>query len=53
VKAINDPTVKQKLIDSGAIPVADTPAEFGKFFKAEFDRWGKVVREHGIKESGG
>ena len=26
VKAINDPVVKKKLIDSGAIPVADTPA---------------------------
>ena len=47
VKAINDPAVKQKLIDSGAIPVADTPAEFGKFFKTEYDRWGKVVREQG------
>ena len=52
VKAINDPVIKQKLIDSGAVPVADTPAEFGKFFKAEYDRWGKVVRERGIKEGG-
>jgi tripartite-type tricarboxylate transporter receptor subunit TctC len=50
VKAINDPTIKKKLIDSGAVPVADTPAEFGKFFKAEYERWGKVVRERGIKE---
>ena len=51
VQAINDPGVKQKLIDSGAIPVADTPAEFGKFFKSEYERWGKVVRERGIKEN--
>jgi tripartite-type tricarboxylate transporter receptor subunit TctC len=51
VQAINDPGVKQKLVDSGAIPVADTPAEFGKFFKAEYERWGKVVRERGIKEN--
>ena len=50
VKAINDPVVKKRLIDSGAIPVADTPAEFGKFFKMEYDRWGKVVRASGIKE---
>jgi tripartite-type tricarboxylate transporter receptor subunit TctC len=50
VKAINDPTIKKKLIDSGAVPVADAPAEFGKFFKAEYERWGKVVRERGIKE---
>ena len=49
-KAINDPVVKQKLIDSGAIPVADTPAQFGKFLKEELERWGKVVREKGIKE---
>jgi tripartite-type tricarboxylate transporter receptor subunit TctC len=51
VKAINDPTVKEKLIQSGAIPVADSPAEFGKFLKSEFDRWGKVVREKGIKDA--
>jgi tripartite-type tricarboxylate transporter receptor subunit TctC len=50
VKAINDPVVKKKLIDSGAIPVANTPAEFGTFFKMEYDRWGKVARASGIKE---
>ena len=51
VQAINDPGIKAKLIDSGAIPVANTPAEFGKFFRAEYERWGKVVRERGIKEN--
>jgi tripartite-type tricarboxylate transporter receptor subunit TctC len=50
VAAINDPVVKDKLIKSGAIPIADTPAQFGQFLKEEFDRWGKVVRERGIKE---
>lgn len=51
VKAINDPVIKQKLVDSGAIPVANSPAEFGKFLKDEYDRWGKVVREKGIKDA--
>jgi tripartite-type tricarboxylate transporter receptor subunit TctC len=51
VKAINDPAVKQKLVDSGAVPVADRPEEFGATLKAELDRWGKVVREKGIKET--
>jgi tripartite-type tricarboxylate transporter receptor subunit TctC len=51
VSAINDPAVKDKLIQSGAIPVANSPAEFGKFLKEEFDRWGKVVRERGIKDA--
>ena len=48
--AINDPAVKDKLIKSGAIPVANLPAEFGKELKEEIERWGKVVRERGIKE---
>ena len=51
MKAINDPAVKQKLIDSGAVPVADKPEAFGATLKAEFERLGKVVREKGIKET--
>ena len=51
VKAINDSTVKQKLIDSGAVPVADKPEAFGQTLKSELARWGKVVREKGIKET--
>jgi tripartite-type tricarboxylate transporter receptor subunit TctC len=51
VAAINDPAIREKLIQSGAIPVANSPAEFGKFLKEEYDRWGKVVREKGIKDA--
>lgn len=50
VAAVNDPVVKDKLIKSGAIPVADKPAEFGAFLKDELERWGRVVRDKGIKE---
>ena len=50
VAAINDPVVKEKLIQSGAIPVANSPEEFGKFLKEELERWGKLVRRMGIKE---
>jgi tripartite-type tricarboxylate transporter receptor subunit TctC len=52
VAAINDPVVKDKLVKSGAIPVANTPAQFGDFLKEELARWGKLVREKGIKEPG-
>jgi tripartite-type tricarboxylate transporter receptor subunit TctC len=51
VKAINDPMVKQKLVDSGAVPVADKPEAFGQTLKSELARWGKVVSEKGIKEA--
>jgi tripartite-type tricarboxylate transporter receptor subunit TctC len=50
VAAINDPVVKDKLVQSGAVPVANKPAEFGKHLKDELERWGKVVRDRGIKE---
>jgi tripartite-type tricarboxylate transporter receptor subunit TctC len=52
VAAINDPVVKDKLIQSGAVPVANSPTEFGKHLKDELERWGKVVRDKGIKEPG-
>ena len=50
VAAVNDPVVKDKLIKSGAIPVANTPEQFGQILKDEHARWGKLVREKGIKE---
>ena len=51
VAAINDPAVKEKLIKSGAVPVANKPEQFGATLKDELERWGKVVREKGIKET--
>jgi tripartite-type tricarboxylate transporter receptor subunit TctC len=51
VAAINDPVVKKKLIDSGAIPIADSAADFGNILKDELNRWGKLVRVMGIKEN--
>ena len=53
VAAINDPVVKEKLIQSGAVPVANTPAQFGQILKDELARWGRVVRDKGIKEPAG
>jgi tripartite-type tricarboxylate transporter receptor subunit TctC len=48
--ALADPVVREKLINSGAIPAPSSPEEFAKFLKEELDRMGKVIREHGIKE---
>jgi tripartite-type tricarboxylate transporter receptor subunit TctC len=50
--ALNDPAVKQKLVDSGAIPAPTTQAEFGTILKDELARWTKIVRDKGIKEPG-
>jgi tripartite-type tricarboxylate transporter receptor subunit TctC len=47
--ALADPKVKAQLADMGAVPMAMTPAEFGKFIAAETEKWGKVVRAANIK----
>jgi len=49
--ALNDPQIKDKLIQSGATPVGGTPESFGTFMKAEYEKWGRVVKERGIKET--
>jgi tripartite-type tricarboxylate transporter receptor subunit TctC len=33
--------------DSEAI--GSTPEEFGKLMRSEYDRWGKIIKTHGIK----
>ena len=43
------PDVKQKLATIGFTPIGDTPAEFAAFLKAEDAKWGKVIRDAGIK----
>jgi tripartite-type tricarboxylate transporter receptor subunit TctC len=50
-KALADPEVNTKLVQSGAIPSPTTPEEMGALLKSELERWGRIVREKGIKES--
>jgi len=49
--ALADPDVRDKIVKSGAVPVGGTPQALGAFMRAEYDKWGRVVREHGIKET--
>lgn len=48
--ALSDPVLKDKLLKVGAVPAASTPEDFSKFLGQELARWGKVIREKGIKE---
>jgi tripartite-type tricarboxylate transporter receptor subunit TctC len=43
------PDVKERLAAIGFEPVASPPAEFAKQLKDEIARWGKVIRDVGIK----
>lgn len=49
VKAVNSPAIKEKLAQQGADPVANTPAEFAKDIKAEYDKMKAIVVKKGIK----
>jgi tripartite-type tricarboxylate transporter receptor subunit TctC len=49
VKAYNAPDVKEQLRNGGAYAAADTPEQFGAFIRAEKEKWGRVIREAGIK----
>jgi tripartite-type tricarboxylate transporter receptor subunit TctC len=40
---------KRFMANAGIEIVASTPADFGQFFRAERDLWGRVVRETGVK----
>jgi len=47
--ALNDPDVKERLIQSGAQPAPSTPEQLSERLKSEIARWGKVIRDNGIK----
>ena len=49
VKAMQLPDVKEKCAQLGFDVVANTPAEFAAFATRDWDYWGKVIREAGIK----
>jgi tripartite-type tricarboxylate transporter receptor subunit TctC len=40
---------KKRFEQEGAEPAAMAPAEFGRFINAEIEKWGRVVRDAGIK----
>jgi len=44
-----DAKLKGRLVDLGGVPMAVTPAEFGKFIADETEKWSKVVKFAGLK----
>lgn len=46
---LNDPFVRQRLVEEGSEIMVMTPAETGAFMRAENARWVKVVKDAGIQ----
>jgi len=44
-----DPKMKARLADLGGIPIAGSPADFGKLIADETEKWAKVVQFAGIR----
>lgn len=49
VKALNDPGVKQRLLDAGCEANPGTQAEFARFLRAEIVKYTKVVKDANVK----
>jgi tripartite-type tricarboxylate transporter receptor subunit TctC len=49
VAALNDSALRARLRNAGTSPAPSSPEEFEKYLREETARWGKVIREKGIK----
>ena len=47
--ALKDPVVAKRLLGAGAVPAPTTPEEMGEILKSELARWGKIIKDRGIK----
>ena len=48
-KIIDDPDIKGKLKNVGFEAFSSSPEELGSYIKVQYDRWGKMVADAGIK----
>jgi tripartite-type tricarboxylate transporter receptor subunit TctC len=46
---LNDPTIKSRFAELGSETVPMTPAEWARIIAEETEKWGKVIRDAGIK----
>jgi tripartite-type tricarboxylate transporter receptor subunit TctC len=46
--ALQDPAIRRELIDSGAVPVGNSPEQHAAYIKSEIEKWNEVVRAAGI-----
>jgi tripartite-type tricarboxylate transporter receptor subunit TctC len=48
-KALQQPALRKRLGDEGADPVGGTPEQFASLIKDDLARWGKIVKDSGVK----
>jgi tripartite-type tricarboxylate transporter receptor subunit TctC len=48
-QTLRDPAIRKTLLDRGAEPVGNTPAEHAAFIKTEIEKWRRVAQSAGLK----
>ena len=46
---VQAPGVKNRLVELGAAPIGSSSEEFAAFIKAEYEKWGPIIKAAGIK----
>jgi tripartite-type tricarboxylate transporter receptor subunit TctC len=49
IKAVTAPDMKPRFATAGVEPLTSTPEEFGRFIQSEATRFGKVIKDAGIR----
>jgi tripartite-type tricarboxylate transporter receptor subunit TctC len=49
VRVVQDPAITKRFTDNGGEPVGNTPEQFAAVIQADYKKWGKVVKDAGIK----
>ena len=50
VQALNTPQIKERLSNAGTEAVGSSPEQLAAMMKSEMAKWGKVIRDAGIRE---
>jgi tripartite-type tricarboxylate transporter receptor subunit TctC len=53
MRALQDPVVRERFVNDGAEPIGSTPEEFAAVIRADLAKWGRVIKQAGIKLDGG
>jgi len=47
--AVQDPKIRERIVADAGEPVGNTPDEFSAILRADYKKWGDVIREAGIR----
>ena len=47
--ALQDPKIRERIVADGGEPVGSTPEELGAILRADYRKWGEVIRKAGIR----